>query len=80
MEGKEGGTSQPPGGLGQAGGTLPWLNKVTQVGGFGLWLGGEEAEEEKSKEIIIQKLETLTIPWEVLDRKGWLQQVDSFCY
>lgn len=61
-------------------GTLPWLNKVTQVGGFGLWLGGEEAEEEKSKEIIIKKLEKLTVPWEVLDWKGWLQQVDSFCY
>lgn len=30
---------------------MPWLNKITQVGGFGIWLGGEEAEEEKSKEI-----------------------------
>lgn len=52
---------------------MPWLNKVTQVGGFGLWLGGEEAEEEKSKEIK-KKKEKLTLPWEVLDWKGWPQQ------
>ena len=52
---------------------MPWLNKITQVGGFGIWLGGEEAEEEKSKEIK-KKGEKLTLPWEVLDRKGWPQQ------
>lgn len=58
-------------------GELPWLNKVTQVGGFGLWLGGEEAEEEKSKELIIKKLEKRQSLGRSCIGKGWLQQVDS---
>lgn len=61
-------------------GTLPWLNKVTQVGGFGLWLGGEEAEEEKSKEIIIKNWRETDSPLGGPGLEGLAPTGDSFCY